>query len=682
MIFRYMHAADPAIIQLLGGAVLLLLLTLVAMAYLSRRKRLMHSAEQMRNLLQLQSVFDNLANGIIVLDVERNLVISNKAAVDLLGLPGKTALDQGFRDNYEVFSPDGQPLPREDWPSSLALRGKFLHRRELIIRRKDTQREIFVELSTTPIRNTAGDIIQVILSYCDMTERSMNTDARARLAAIVDCSEDAIIGKDTTGIIMSWNAAAQKIFGYTAEEMIGQSILRLLPEDRQAEEADFLDRIKRGEIIDHTETIRKTKDGRLIQVSLTISPIRDASGRVVGASKIARDITARKQLERQFQQSQKMEAIGQLTGGIAHDFNNLLCVIVGNLSLLERSITDEEFALKRLQTAQKAAARGADLTRRLLAFSSNEDLKPSQTILADSIRNTIELAARTLGPEIKIVAKLDENVPPVFVDSAGLESALLNLSVNARDAMPKGGTLTISSALKDLGKNYPPVQTGEMKPGHYACVSVTDTGHGMSRETMERALEPFFTTKPRGKGTGLGLAMVYGFIKQSGGAVRLYSEIGYGTTVDLYLPIADGAARSSKPQVLSRSADVKGCRVLVVDDEVDLLEIALAYLEELGCEAFQAVDGPSALKIVEQQKNIDLVITDVIMPGGMNGAELVEKIRQLNPAIKVIYSSGFPADALSERSGTIIDGVLLRKPYQKAEFDLLIQQTLANVSTE
>ena len=458
--------------------------------------------------------------------------------------------------------------------------------------------------------------------------------------------------------------------------MIGQSILRLLPADRQQEEFEFLNRLKRGEVIDHVETIRKTKSGKLINVSLTISPIRDANGKVIGASKIARDITQRKQLERQLQQSQKMEAIGQLTGGIAHDFNNLLAVIVGNLSLLERIVGDNEVANKRLQTTQKAAARAADLIRRLLAFSSPEELKPAPTKLSHSIRNTVELATRTLGPEIKIITKLDANIPPVFVDPAGLESALLNLAVNARDAMPKGGSLTITTELVTIEENYPPVKTGEMKPGRYASVSVTDTGTGMSRETMERALEPFFTTKARDKGTGLGLAMVYGFVKQSGGTIRLYSEMGYGTTVTLYLQLAQTVAKPAAAVIEQHTASTRGGKVLVVDDEVDLLDIAVAYLEQMGYTPLHAVDGANALALIERNTDIVLVITDVIMPGGMNGVELVQKIRQLLPAVKVIYSSGFPADALSERSGTVVDGLLLHKPYQRAEFDAMVRQTL------
>ncbi len=376
-----------------------------------------------------------------------------------------------------------------------------------------------------------------------------------------------------------------------------------------------------------------------------------------------------------------MEAIGQLTGGIAHDFNNLLGVVIGNLDLLEILVPGNEAALKRVHTAQKGALRGADLTRRLLAFSSSEELRPSAVKLQHSIRNTIELATRVIGPDINITTHFDASVPKVFVDASGLESALLNLVVNARDAMPKGGSINITTQLHILEESYPPVQARELKAGTYACVSVSDTGCGMSRETMDRAFEPFFTTKARGKGTGLGLAMVYGFVRQSGGTVRIYSETGYGTTVSFYLPLADGV---EVPVITPRAAQPAkfGGTVLIVDDELELLDIAVAYLAEMGYKPLEAVDGANALRMIERHPDIDLVVTDIIMPGGMNGVELAQKIRELRPDIKLVYCSGFPADALAERSMPLVDGPLLHKPYQRAEFGAMIRGIMEGSSPD
>ena len=515
----------------------------------------------------------------------------------------------------------------------------------------------------------------------DITERKRVEEVHARLAAIVEFSEDAIVGKDLDGIVSSWNKGAEKMFGFSANEMVGRPIAPLLPTDRLHEEEEILNRIRRGEIVEHLETVRKRKDGRQIDVSITVSPINDAAGKVIGASKIARDITEQNNLEQQLRQSQKMEAVGQLTGGIAHDFNNLLGVVLGNLDLLERLVAGNEAAVKRVRNAQKAAMRGADLTRRMLAFSSRQPLNPAPTSLDESIQNMIEMAARALGPDIKITTNLDHAIPPVLVDAAGLENVLLNLAVNARDAMPNGGSLAISTQLSDLEESYPPVQAEELKPGRYARVMVSDTGHGMSRETLERVFEPFFTTKPRGKGTGLGLAMVYGFVKQSGGSVRIYSELGHGTTVSFYLPLAEGAPSPTLAAAASKRHATTDGTVLVVDDEVDLLEIAVAYLEEMGYRVFHATDGARALEVLAREPGIELLITDVIMPGGMNGVELARKVRQLKPSVKIVYSSGFPSDALAERSGTQVDGPLLYKPYQRNEFANAIRRVMDGDNT-
>jgi PAS domain S-box-containing protein len=654
-----------------------IILATVIIASIVNRRFSQQQIELEDSRSQLRTIFDHMTDGIVVINGNLHITQMNQAASDLFGV-GQEYVGKTVEDMFELFSGNGKSIPRDEWPSAQALRGQFVHNLELTMHRKDTDKFLLVEISTTPILNRKREHIQTIISYRDITETHRGTEARARLAAIVDSSQDAIVGKDEKGIVRSWNAAAERIFGYTAAEMIGQPILKLVPADLKAEEWDFLDRIRRGEIVEHIETLRKRKDGKIINVALTISPIRDSKGNITGASKTARDITERKQLERQLQQSQKMEAIGQLTGGIAHDFNNLLGVITGNLDLLENLVSGNDAALTRIQTALKAAGRGADLTRRLLAFSRREQLKPAFTQLQDAIRNTIELASSALGPEINITTHFDETLPAVFVDASGLENALLNIAVNARDAMPKGGTLSFSIELKHVEESYPSVKIGELKSGTYACVSVSDTGFGMSRETLERAFEPFFSTKPRGKGTGLGLAMVYGFIKQSGGTVRLYSELDYGTTVSLYLPLASDPIRATVEAAKRDYAAQPGDTALVVDDETDLLEIAASYLSEMGYKVLQATDGPSALEIIarEKDKNIDLMITDIIMPGGMSGVDLVERARKIIPAMKIIYSSGFTADALIERSGTWVEGFLLHKPYYRSEFHAAVRDAM------
>jgi PAS domain S-box-containing protein len=676
------HAVSVSKLELAGiTGITLAILALVFISSIVDRRFALQSQQFAETHAQLQTVFDHMKEAIVVVDCERNIIQKNRAAKLLMGLPDGIVTREEISATFNLFLPDGTPLPAEQWPTIKALRGEFLESQEFMLQREDTDKTMIAEISTTPIPNSTSEIAQILLSYRDISERKLMDEARARFAAIVEFSEDAIIGKDDKGIVTSWNRGAEKVFGYTAAEMIGQSIKTLLPEGNEHEEEDILARIKRGEIVDHIESLRKRKDGKLIHVSLTISPIRDSWGKIIGASKIARDITEKRQLERQLHQSQKMEAIGQLTGGIAHDFNNLLGVVIGNLDLLETLVPNNEAALKRVGIAQKAALRGADLTRRLLVFSSNEELRPSVVKLHHSIRNMMELAACVIGPEIKITTHFDDSLPPVFVDAAGLESSLLNLVVNARDAMPKGGSINITTQLSNLEETYPPIKAGELKVGRYASVSISDTGEGMSRETIERAFEPFFTTKPRGKGTGLGLAMVYGFVKQSGGAVRIYSEPGYGTTISFYLPLAEGVFLPLSVAKAVSPAKRSGT-VLVVDDEPHLLDIAAAYLAELGYTALQAENGAAALQVIAQHPGIDLVVTDIIMPGGMNGVELAQKIRQLHPGIRIIYSSGFPANALAERSMPLVDGPLLHKPYQRITFGAMIRRTMEENTNE
>lgn len=628
-----------------------------------------------QGLIQSRLIFDNLKECIVLYDLDRNLIKCNRATHVLLGSHELVRSEADQAKAFEVFLPTGESVPPDNWPGAMACRGEYLESCEMQIRRRDTGKTLIFDVSTAPIVNDAGETIQIIVFFRDVTQPRLADEVRMRLAAIVECSEDAIIGKDGKGIVTSWNLGAEKMFGYASTEMIGQSIRRLLPEDRLYEEDEILAHIGRGEAVDHIETIRKKKNGQSIHVSLSISPIRDAMGTVIGASKIARNITERRQLEAQLHQSQKMDAIGQLTGGVAHDFNNLLGVVVGNLDLLERQLQGNEPALKKVHAAQRASMRGAELTRRLLAFSSQVELSPSAVDLNASIQNTVELAGRVLGPEIRIVLQLDKSVPIVFADLAGLESALLNLMLNARDAMPRGGAITIISAVSSQQEAFAREHKGDLKEGRYAYVSVSDTGSGMTREVMSRAFEPFFTTKPRDKGTGLGLAMVYGFFKQSGGTVRLYSELGYGTTVSFYLPLAADLPALSQAASQHTFAKEEGA-VLVVDDETDLLEVAVSYLDEMGYTALQAKCGPEALELIRNSTWVGLLITDVIMPGGMNGAELAKAARLINPTLKVIYCSGFPADALAERNMQLVGGSVLRKPYQRVEFNALVHEVM------
>lgn len=677
------HAINVSSLGLVSITIIsLVMLTLVFVSSAVDRQFARQAQQLADSHLQLQAVFDNVTEGILIVDHSHQIMHMNHAAARLFNLPYQTGSRKRFMDSFEAVLPGGEALPLDQWPSERALRGEFLLDHEMGIREKATGKLVNVEISSAPIRNINGEPSQILISLRNLMDRKRMNEVQTRLAAIVESSEDAIIGKNLQAVVTSWNSGATKIFGYTPGEMIGQSIKVLLPPGYEHEEDQILTQIMRGETVHHIETVRKRKDGLLIDVSLTISPIRDVGGSIVGASKIARDISEKKRMERQLHQSQKMDAIGQLTGGIAHDFNNLLGIVLGNLDLVEGVVASNEIALDQVNTAQRAATRGADLTRRLLSFARMEDLKPSTISLNASIENMLAMATRALGPEIAITTQLDASLPRVFVDASGLESALLNLVVNARDAMSHGGSIAISTRLINLEETYTPVKVAELKAGWYACVTISDTGAGMSKEVLERACEPFFTTKQRDRGTGLGLAMVYGFAKQSGGTVRIYSEVGRGTTVSIYLPLDERSSEQNIAPVDEHPDRTLSGTVLVVDDEADLLKIAAAYLAEMGLTALQAIDGASALEIVKRERAIDLMVTDIVMPGGMNGVELAQCIHELNPKMKIIYSSGFPADALAERRMSLLDGLLLHKPYQRAEFRAIIRNVLEQTSSE
>jgi len=372
-------------------------------------------------------------------------------------------------------------------------------------------------------------------------------------------------------------------------------------------------------------------------------------------------------------QSQRLEALGQLTGGVAHDFNNLLTVVSGNLQMLEERL-DDPFSQKLAKAALRATARGADLTRKLLAFSRRQTLQPRAIDVAQLLDSLADVLRRTLGANIDVRTACDEGLPPAKADPGMLDTALLNLAVNARDAMPDGGRLTLQAQLEHLDADYAG-RHAEVAPGEYVEISVSDNGTGMPPEVLARAFEPFFTTKDHGKGSGLGLSLVYGFVKQSGGHIAVYSEPGMGTTIRLYLPIADeGATRANRPA----PAEIRGGdeTILVVEDDDAVREVATGFLKRLGYRVLEAADARRALALIEGESTVDLLFTDVVLRGEVNGPELARQAMRLRPGLKVLYTSGYPRNALpmqGELDGSI---ELLSKPYPIAQLARMLRRTL------
>jgi signal transduction histidine kinase/ActR/RegA family two-component response regulator len=398
----------------------------------------------------------------------------------------------------------------------------------------------------------------------------------------------------------------------------------------------------------------------------------DASGRPLSFVGVCQDVTEREAAAAQLHQAQKMESVGQLTGGLAHDFNNLLAVIIGNLDLVADDLAPETSAREFAETALQAALKGSELTRQLLAFSRRQPLDPMVLDLNELVAGIDPLWRRTLGEAVTVNLVLDEDLWHARVDRSQMESALLNLVINARDAMPNGGTLTVETSNATLDDTDP-----DLKPGDYAMIAVSDTGEGMTPDVLGRVFEPFFTTKGVGEGTGLGLSMVYGFAKQSEGQLKLYSEAGHGTTVRIYLPRADSADADEVLRAEPESIMGRGERVLVVEDNPGVRRIAVRQLTDLGYEVVEADSGPAGLAAIRADPAIDLVFTDIIMPGGVTGIGMVEAARRARPGLRVLFTTGFAS--ASALGGRHLTGAypLISKPYRRADLAAKLREALA-----
>jgi len=671
--------------------------------------------------------------------------------------------------------------------------------RELFGLRKDGT-EFSVEISQSPLETEHG--LLVISTIRDITERRRTEEDLRRVAAIVESSHDAIIGESLEGNILSWNLGAERIYGYSAAEALGKSLSILAPPNHATTILEFLEKAKQGERVEQFETLSTRKDGKQINVALTVSPIKDAMGKIVGASVIARDMTARKrveealsrseararrlvdsniigivigdldgklldandaflrivantrddllagkmhwdtmtppeyhdsdrqaadqlrdtgvaapwekeffrkdgsrvsvligvatlaakeediecvsfvvdiserkQLEVQLRQAHKMEAIGRLAGGVSHDFNNLLAVILGYSDLVLDALPPDHPAVKKVEMIRKAGTSAADLTRQLLAFSRQQMLQPRVLNVRDIVERTQELLSRLIGEDIQFSTSLEPSLGCVRADPGQIEQVLVNLIVNARDAMPQGGRLTIEARNVVLDDSY----VDEHKPvipGPYVLLAVEDAGCGMDRKTQSRIFDPFFTTKALGKGTGLGLATVYGIVKQSGGYIWVYSELGEGTVFKVYLPRVEQDAQETEPtdpvQLITQNCET----ILLAEDSASLREMAREYLSSVGYTILEAASGEEALqKAKDFDGTIHLLLTDVVMPG-MSGPDLARQIVSLRPRMKLIFVSGYTGDAIARQGVLDPSVVFIQKPYRPKALARKIREVL------
>jgi PAS domain S-box-containing protein len=431
-----------------------------------------------------------------------------------------------------------------------------------------------------------------------------------------------------------------------------------------------------GEAASEEEEALPRADGSLRWLRWEVRPWRDTLGKLGGIVLLTEDITERKRMEAQLQQAQKMEAVGQLTGGVAHDFNNLLTVILGNSEVLLDEISNDEPRRKLLEPIIAAAERGASLTQLMLAFARRQALAPTTFDLNEVVRRMNALLRRTIGENVEIDLRLTTSLWAVTADVRQLETAILNIVLNARDAMPEGGKLTIETANVDLLEDYV-ARNIEVHPGRYVMLALSDTGIGIAPDTVDRIFEPFFTTKDVGKGTGLGLSMVHGFVKQSGGHIKVYSEVGHGTALKIYLPRATVEEVTDVPAVLRPAAVLTGVEsVLVVEDDPHVRMFAALQLRRLGYRVTEASDGPAALREIARSGAPDLLFTDVIMPGGMTGRQLADQIRQTHPGTRVLFTSGYTENSIVHH-GRLDAGVhLLQKPYRSDKLAHKVREVL------
>ena len=529
-----------------------------------------------------------------------------------------------------------------------------------------------------PIRSPGGDLIGFAKVTRDLTERRATQDAlrnsEDRFRLLVESVTDyAIYMLDPIGTVTSWNMGAQRFKGYRADEIVGQNFARFYSdEDRLAGMPSRALHTAQAEGRFEAEGWRIRKDGSRFWANVVIDPIRSPQGELIGFAKITRDLTERRDAQRALDeareaivQTQKMDAIGKLTGGVAHDFNNLLAVIVGSLDLARMRMASGGDISRYLDNAMAAAERGATLTQRMLAFARKQELRLQSVDCVALVRDMAELLQSTLGTGIAIDTRFPLMLAPAHADPAQLELALLNLAVNARDAMPDGGHIIIDAAETLVAQGERP----DLAAGSYVRLSVTDQGEGMDAATLQRAREPFFTTKGVGKGTGLGLSMVHGFAQQCGGSLTIASEVGAGTVVNLWLPVAAADAvfvTMATFDPASSDADEPLVILAVDDDELVLMNTA-GMLEAMGHTVFQASCATDALRLLEQG-DVDLVVTDHAMPG-MTGAQLADAIDQKRPDIPVIIITGF-----AELPPHASRRPRLDKPFRQAELAQLVSQ--------
>jgi two-component system cell cycle sensor histidine kinase/response regulator CckA len=570
-------------------------------------------------------------------------------------------------------------------------RGERVEPFETQLRRKD-RRIIDVSVFVSPVWDAGGALVGVSSMARDVTERNraeadrhaieqqrQQSERRAfelasRLAAIVDSSTVAIIGFTPDEVVTNWNPAAERMYGYAATEIVGRGGAVLRTPDGAAAAALVLERVQRGERVEHFETKLRRKDGSAVDALCSVSPIQAVGGAVVGISVMTWDMTERNRaeaerrtLEHRLGQSERLESLGQLAGGIAHDFNNLLAAILNYASFVAEETADRPAVRADAEQIQSVAQRAARLTRQLLIFSRREPAKTEALDLGVIVADVHNLLSRSIGAHIELHVAAAVNLPTIEADRGQIEQVLLNLAINARDAMPEGGTLTIGTSLAELGDSYARLHPG-VSPGRYAELAVSDTGTGMSAAVAARIFEPFFTTKPGDQGTGLGLATVYGIVTQAGGSMSVESEEGTGTTFRLYFPAASAAVAATPAAPVPDGREHghghgHGETILVVDDDLPVLESTSRILRKNGYATLEAGTYEEALALAASH-DFQLLLTDSVMPR-MSGVALAGRITRLRPGLAILYMSGYSEGTPGSQCVIGEEAARVQKPFDR-----------------
>jgi PAS domain S-box-containing protein len=634
----------------------------------------------MAAVLLSQDLLEALPDAIVAVDRDGTIVQVNSQTQELFGY----LRDEMIGQQIEMLVPERYRHRHHHHRENFAQTPKTRRmgaELDLCGRRRNGS-EFPVEISLSPVSTEKGAF--VLSAIRDISDRKRIAEElrraneelqrrtteqlgeyRSRLASIIDSSEDAILSKDLKGIITSWNKGAERIYGYPPEEVIGKHISFLTPSDRPDEISETLQKIARGQSTEHYESVRVTKDGRQLNVSISVAPLRNAAGDIVGASTIARDVTAQKRTEGQLRQSQKMEAIGRLAGGVAHDFNNILGIINACTEFLRDRIDPSTEPSLYVENIRKATERGASLTKQMMAFSRTSAIQPRILDLNERLREISKLLRPLLGDDVEILIVPRTPSAVVEADPGQLDQIVVNLAVNARDAMPRGGKFILETGTVRFDGTFAEQQQA-VAPGKYVMLAVSDTGSGMDEATVSRIFEPFFTTKEAGKGTGLGLATVYGIVKQSAGHILVYSEPGHGTTFKIYLPSAEHKiGLGSKPEIETVTPKRQGTTILLVEDDEIMRSLTRKLLQEHDYTVVEADDGKSALEWVASHSGpIDLLLTDVVMRR-MSGPELVERLSASHPTLKVVYMSGYTGELMANREVLKPGVTLLEKPFSR-----------------